>query len=295
MRIQELFNPIKDFDLKVLDEPDFKEDSVREEIILPIIKHLGYSATQPNKIVRSKSLAHPFVSVGSARKKITCIPDYLFEVTGKYAWVLEAKGPNENIISGPHVEQAYSYAIHSEIRVPIFALCNGRDFVVFHISQEKPLLKFPIQLLPQYIPELEKILGPAGVLNYDFKLAKDLGLHLKRLGFEKFENIVFPNLPISFIAQLDNDLFTTGTSTELPEGDIYVLTLDFDLDALAQLNGKVPAKVLDVLLERKSEGRSVVQFTNGSILVDVDCRVGRDLQENSDEIFLPFVVNRFIG
>ena len=47
---------LKDFDFKLLDDPDFKEDSVREEIILPLLKYLGYSASGQNRIVRSKSL-----------------------------------------------------------------------------------------------------------------------------------------------------------------------------------------------------------------------------------------------
>jgi hypothetical protein len=294
MRYEKLFNPIEDFDLEELDNPDFKEDSVREEIILPVIKYLGYSASKPYKIIRSKALVHPFVSVGSARKKVTCVPDYLFELNGKYAWVLEAKGPGENILSGAHVEQAYSYAIHSEIRVPIFALCNGKEFVCFHVSKEAPLLHFPIQLLPQYLQELKRLLGPEHVLTYEFKLAKDLGLHLKRLGFHRFENIVFPDVPISYIAQLDNYLFTTGTGTELPGGDSYVMSLDFDLTALDQLKGKIPEKSFDILLHRKPAERSVVKFTNGSFLVNVDCHIGEELQENADEIFLPFIVNRFI-
>jgi hypothetical protein len=294
MRVIENFNPIQDFDLSELDDPDFKEDSVREEIIVPIIKSLGYSSSRPNKIIRSKALAHPFVSVGSARKKITCIPDYLLEVDGKYAWVLEAKAPSENILSGPHVEQAYSYAIHSEIRVPLFALCNGREFVLFHISKDEPVLHFPIGLLPQYFEELKRILGPENVLISEFKLAKDLGLHLKRLGFQNVEHLVFPSVPISFIAQLDGGLFTTGTSTQLPSGDSYILTLDFDLKTFEQLSGKIPENSMEILRRRTAEGRAIVRFTNGSCLVNVDCRVGENLQENKHEIFLPFIVNKFI-
>lgn len=294
MRIEESFNPIKDFKLEELDDPDFKEDSVREEIILPILKHLGYSASKPYKIVRSKPLVHPFISIGSSRKKITCIPDYLFEVSGQYSWLLEAKAPDENITSGAHVEQAYSYAIHSEIRVPMFALCNGREFVLFNISKPDPILHFAMALLPQYLDELKRILGPENSLSYEFKLAKDLGLHLKRLGFHEVEHLIFPGVPISFIAQLDGNMFTTGSSTALPGGDSYVVSLDFGLSALAQLKAKIPADAMKILLERKSEGRSCVRFTNASILTTVDCRVGEKLEENSDEIFMPLIVNNFI-
>lgn len=294
MRVEEVFNPIKDFKLEELDDPDFKEDSVREEVILPMLKCLGYSASKPYKNVRSKPLVHPFISIGSSRKKITCIPDYLFEVNGQYSWLLEAKAPGENITSGAHVEQTYSYAIHSEIRVPMFALCNGREFVLFNISKPDPILHFAMALLPQYLDELTRMLGPENSLSYDFKLAKDLGLHLKRLGFHEVENLIFPNVPISFIAQLDGGIFTTGSSTTLPGGENYVVSLDFGLRALAQLKAKMPADAMKILLERKSEGRSCVRFTNALILTTVDCRVGEKLEENSDEIFMPLIVNDFL-
>ena len=62
-------------------DPDFKEDSVREVIILPILKQLGY---EQQNIVRSKSLMHPFLKVGSNKKiAIKLIPDYIVQ-TNKY-------------------------------------------------------------------------------------------------------------------------------------------------------------------------------------------------------------------
>ena len=44
----------KDFDFSVLDNPDFKEDSVREELIVPLIKNLNYRSTGKNKIIRRR-------------------------------------------------------------------------------------------------------------------------------------------------------------------------------------------------------------------------------------------------
>ncbi|PCC98484.1 type I restriction enzyme HsdR N-terminal domain-containing protein [Halopseudomonas pelagia] len=294
MKFEKAFNPIEGFDLQVLNDPDFKEDSVREEIISPILKALGYGVTKPHKIIRSKGLEHPFVSVGSARKNITCIPDYLIEVEDRYAWVLEAKGPNENIVSGKHVEQAYSYAIHSEIRVPLFALCNGREFVLFHISNEKPLIHFKMESLPVYFENLAKCLAPKNALNTEFKLAKDLGLHLKRLGFQEFNSIIFPDVPIRFIGQLDPDMFTTATGTKIEGGDTYAMSLDFDEKILDQMRGKIPSQAIEMLKIRGKSERQVVQFPDGSYKLTLDCRVGADLQENLDEIFLPFIVNRVL-
>jgi len=105
------------FDFSLLESPDFKEDSVREEIVLPLLHSLGYSAGGLNQIIRSKALEHPFVNIGSGKRKIILIPDYLLAVGSKPAWILDAKAPDEEIGAGKNVEQAYSYAIHPEVRV----------------------------------------------------------------------------------------------------------------------------------------------------------------------------------
>jgi len=155
-----LDNLFADFDFDLLRSPDFKEDSVREELILPIVKALGYSAHGENKIVRSKRLRHPFVSTGSKEVPLTNFPDYLFEVNGKFAWVLDAKGPDEEIRTGDNRQQTYFYAIHPEIDVKYFALCNGREFIIFHISQTQAVLYFSLSEIEKHWKELEKYLSP---------------------------------------------------------------------------------------------------------------------------------------
>jgi hypothetical protein len=63
---------------EIAQNPDFKEDSVREVIILPVLKALGYTE---NNIVRSKTLKHPFLRIGGNRKiPIKLIPDYALKV-----------------------------------------------------------------------------------------------------------------------------------------------------------------------------------------------------------------------
>lgn len=85
------------FDFSILDDPKFKEASVREELIAPFIKYLGYSNDGTTQVIRDNGLKHPFVSIGSTRKRITLIPDYLMKVEDKPAWILEAKSPTEKI------------------------------------------------------------------------------------------------------------------------------------------------------------------------------------------------------
>jgi 16S rRNA G966 N2-methylase RsmD len=135
------------FDLGALDDPDFKEDAVREEFTRPLLVRLGYASSGDSKIIRSKSLANPFVTIGTTKRPIRQVPDYLLSVGGKYRWTLDAKAPKETITSGKHIEQAYSYAIHPDIRVEYFALCNGRAFALFDIRQAAPLLHFPMREL----------------------------------------------------------------------------------------------------------------------------------------------------
>ena len=118
----------KYFDFNLLNSQEFKEDSVREELITPLLHALGYKAHGEFQIVRSKPLLHPFVMIGTRKHKINIIPDYLFRIKSKFAWVLDAKKPNQNIVSGINVEQVYSYAIHPEIRAKYFSLCNHLFF-----------------------------------------------------------------------------------------------------------------------------------------------------------------------
>lgn len=162
----------RDFDFRLLCSPDCKEDSVREEIIQPILHELGYSASGANRIIRSRTLLHPYVSIGSGKQKLL-IPDYLLQVQGKNAWVLDAKAPNERIDSRKNVGQVYSYAIHPDIRVRLFALCNGKEFIVFCVEQEKPILHFPVAEYTHFHGQLHWVLSPQAFTEPTSKAQRD--------------------------------------------------------------------------------------------------------------------------
>jgi 16S rRNA G966 N2-methylase RsmD len=137
---------------------DFKEDSVREVIILPILKELGY--LQQN-IVRSKTLEHPFLKIGSKKRPVNLVPDYALKVENNYAWVLDAKSPNQKIMHDDNVEQVYSYATHPEIRSNYFALCNGIEFAVYRTTHtDLPILFFNMEEIEANWQLLKMILSP---------------------------------------------------------------------------------------------------------------------------------------
>ena len=135
---QQLFGNI---DFRTIGQnPDFKEDSVREVIILPILRELGYAH---ENIVRSKTLEHPFLKIGSNKKiPIKLIPDYILKIENSFAWVLDAKSPTQKIVNNDNVEQVYSYAMHPEIYSKYFALCNGVEFSLFRTANPNELILF---------------------------------------------------------------------------------------------------------------------------------------------------------
>ena len=156
MNFSELFGNI---DIEyIAQDLDFKEDSVREVIVLPILKALGY---EQSNIVRSKTLQHPFLRTGSKKRPINLIPDYVLKVENSYVWVLDAKAPNQNIKVGDNVEQVYSYATHPEIRSNYFALCNGLEFSLFKtVETNIPILCFPLNEISNYWEKLNLYLSP---------------------------------------------------------------------------------------------------------------------------------------
>ncbi len=143
----------------ILSNPDFKEDSVREVIILPILDALGYRG---QSVVRSKTLEHPYLRVGSNKKlPIKLIPDYSLKVGENYAWILDAKSPDKKINDRDNVEQVYSYASHHEVRSTYFALCNGNEFTLYRReATNQPILYFSVDEIEYYWEKLRMYLAP---------------------------------------------------------------------------------------------------------------------------------------
>jgi DNA modification methylase len=181
-------NIFKDFDFTQLSSPEFKEDSVREVLILPLLQALGYKQAQ---IVRSKTFTNPFVKTASGKRKLQQTPDYLLKVGDNYAWVLDAKAPNENIKSGDNVEQVYFYAIHPEVRSTFFALCNGRGFSLFRQDTQEPILYFELKDIADYWDEL------AGYLSSDsFQSGKEFVYKPVKKATERQADFDYLNRPL---------------------------------------------------------------------------------------------------
>ncbi len=206
------------FDPSLLDDPEFKEDSVREEIIVPILKRLGYTMSGPNKIVRSKVLLHPFVMIGSKKHPVNIVPDYLLYSEGRPALVSDAKRPDAELIKSRHAEQAYSYAIHPEVRVRYYALCNGRKLVAYDIYGIAPIFEIDFADIERDWDMIESVLSPENVaLMPERYFDPDFGIAVVKMGFPSGCSWVFPLVKLSSFICIDTNLFTMSITVSVDD------------------------------------------------------------------------------
>ena len=229
-------NIYKNFDFQLLNSPEFKEDAVREELINPILKNLGYKAFGHNRIIYSKTLSHPFVKIGSKKRQINIVPDYLLEINGKYSWVLDAKAPNENILSGDHIEQVYSYAIHPDIHADIFALCNGKEFAAFKKDKKEPLLFFQLSEIDQHWDEIQKLLSPDIFVLQQIVENQTEYNKFEKKHFDYLGRKLLPEIPVKKQAAKRHfgvhGYFTKQAWNVVQEGSIPILLVKSNIDFL---------------------------------------------------------------
>ena len=285
-----------DFDFSILQDPDFKEDSVREELVVPIIKALGYAATGDAKIVRSRSLVHPYVAIGSQPRKVSIIPDYIFLANGKPLWILDAKSPSEDITKSKHVEQAYSYAIHPEVRAELYALCNGHEFVLYEVRKFEPILHFKLNEIHTVWELLFRILNSETQANPELvNYAPDFGVYMKIQGAVDNMKFIAPVCCSCFIARIEDDKYTTISS--IP-GDVEMaISFDFDKKRLEQLLSFQPKSIreaVQIALTRQpfhfASDPSVMELKFG-----VRSRLSTEVFHNAEESYVPFEVDEFMA
>lgn len=168
-----------DFDFSQMNEAD-----VREEVIAPLLRALGYKSGTENNIARENVLRYARAYIGRKKHKIdpplSGKADYVLEVRGFARWVLEAKPPDREI-SIDDVEQAHTYASHPEVSAFLFALCNGRRFHIYETwrpPNSGPVLDIRYVDFDREFGRLQSLLAPEAIrLSYP-NIAVDVGAAL---------------------------------------------------------------------------------------------------------------------
>lgn len=270
------------------DDPDFKEDSVRELVIVPILSQLGYLPHGEARVLRSKTLRQPFIRVGTRNHPVTIIPDYTLLVKDKPALVLDAKGPNEGVLDPMHVQQAYSYAVHPELRCREFALCNGRELAIFSTDQADPLLHVVFEEFESRWGEIVKYMSPEYLAEpARRKFAPDFGFKLHRLGFSQDSALVMLGTRLNLFGRVNDNLITASANTEFA-GEPHCVSFDFPPSMLPAIVSGLPQPLAEQFCD--ALGRSPFMASAGLVIeLDLVAKLGPETQGQS-ESFMPLII-----
>ena len=287
-------NLFTDFDFRALDNPGYSEDSVRQNIVLPILQTLGYGSTGPHQLIQGQGLSNPFVYLGSTQHKVNIIPDYLLRANGSSGFTLGATAPSANIHRGEVVEQAFAYAIHPEIRAFFYGLCNGRELCVYKWTLVEPVLAIPVADLPARWEELAGLLGPQALSKaHVADFLPDFGLSYLKLGADRNAQFDFVGAEANLVARVDENTFTL-TSVIGGEDDAYLGSFNFPRDLYPQFLACVPAGMREKVTTAVSEEPYFIVFTREDNLeLIIHARFDGGFRTNEEEQYFPLTVTDF--
>lgn len=281
-----------DLQRAAFDDPDFKEDSVRELVIVPMLSRLGYKPHGDARVLRSKTLRQPFIRVGTRNHPVTTIPDYTLLVKDKPMLVLDAKGPGEGVLDPMHVQQAYSYAVHPEIRCREFALCNGRELAIYSTDMAEPLLHLTFEEFESRWGEIVKFMSPEYLAEpARRRFAPDFGVKLHRLGFSHDSAMVMLGTRLNLFGRVNDDLITAGANTEF-EGEAHCVSFDFPPAMLPEIVSGLPQPLAEQFCNALK--RAPFMAAAGLVIeLDLVARLGPETQGQS-EPFMPLIIEKII-
>lgn len=188
--------------IQSLDLKGFSEADVREEVITPLIRLIGYAKGTVFSVDREKSIGvleqHTFI-------------DYNFTLWKENFWLIEAKKPRKKKFSHRDLLQAVQYAAHPEINAALIVLCDGNRIDVFdrEVSLSKSVLHVTRGNLSRDFDKLRMLLDPWQVWFFEKRRVArlidkvfDKEINFERL--EEFRTLVDQHLSTKRSKVLDN-------------------------------------------------------------------------------------------
>lgn len=145
------------------------ETDIREEIIAPLLRSLGYRSGTENDVIREQPLNYPKSFLGLKKGSDPILrgrADYICEVQQQVRWVIEAKSPDAPLDQDAE-EQSWSYANHPEIRAVYFCLTNGREFKIFKTNrgpEASAIFHCRYEDLEKNLDTIHNILSPEAII-----------------------------------------------------------------------------------------------------------------------------------
>jgi hypothetical protein len=159
-------DPRPDF-LKVGDWLGKPEPTVSSQLVMPVLKELGYGEHTLHKVLEQKTytLKDPNIQKGSNRRVRL---DYQPRVYEEGLWVMEVKGTDEEV-SLKTLGQVRDYAIHPEVRAALMVTVDAAGFRIFDPWDEywdEPILSVGVNELGERLDELRAVLGVEHVAQF---------------------------------------------------------------------------------------------------------------------------------
>ncbi|MHB8491400.1 MAG: hypothetical protein ACYDA6_04185 [Solirubrobacteraceae bacterium] len=159
-------DPRPDF-LKVADWLGKPEPTVCSQLVMPVLKELGYGEHTLHKVLEQKTytLKDPNIQKGSKRRVRL---DYQPRVYEEGLWVMEVKGTDDQV-SFATLGQVRDYAIHPEVRAALMVTVDAAGFRVFDPWDEywdEPILTVGVNELGDRLDELRAVLGVDHVAHF---------------------------------------------------------------------------------------------------------------------------------
>lgn len=133
----------------------FSEQDVREEIITPLLRAIGYRKESMFSVDRE-------VSLRIAKKGLAV--DYSVTLWEENFWIIEAKKPDvtKGVFGYNALWQAVQYAIHPKINAALVVLCDGHALEIYdrEESLESPVLRVMRENLLKDLDLIRALLGP---------------------------------------------------------------------------------------------------------------------------------------
>lgn len=130
--MHKFFKPLSEENVKILkgfakkDFSNFSEADIREEVITPIIRMLGYEKNTDYEVEREETFETKEMFLNVGRKRIDL--DYLCNVRKNNFWLIEAKNGKNKELTEEELQQAYLYSLHPKVNCRYFAVTNGWFF-----------------------------------------------------------------------------------------------------------------------------------------------------------------------
>src|SRR5262249_15818531 len=150
----------------------------------------------------------------------------------------------EPIVKSEHVEQAFSYAIHPDVRTRSYALCNGRELVLYDIDRSEPAFRVQMSNVGTQWNEVLKHFSPEALRNHHHRHCQpDLGIFLRNAGFTGAHEITFINSRVLVLGRTLNGIITAAAAYEMTDGVGCMGSFDMPTNMLPVLLSCLPDQV----------------------------------------------------